>query len=585
MVLTVAVFMCALAACGKEGVKKLVTEVPTAPAPSAEATPVPTGTPTPAPTAVPTPTPSPTPTPVAFPEGYSDAEVIKKIQDEVENATLTYRREEVIKEGPDSLLSYSGAMSEKLAYDRILTYFDAEGTAKLMRYIDGDREVMRRLIGKDGVCISSDGTVSLETKNTTIPVTDETGRLIKQYEIRRNNVVQYWEYTYYENGNLKEAVEQEYPLEGYVFERREKISRYDENGRIVSVKEKTQSAQNIWIDKTEIDADGVTSGSQVSLNLGYRTETEYIYSEDGNLYRKTVSGDNGKEYKEEFRYEIDSKGRIWRIRKNLYIDGNPFPTNEFLTVFTYYSNGPVLAVEKTIYLPKEEKPVIAESEYVFLPGTELKKKLTTASGFSLEEFTEELLGYMSAQRNPSGIEEKELFTPIPYRGAKKYPAENGRYLLGVYENGQSLADLKEFPMNKLWNEKGRKEGKWFGPVYLFEGDCLTELYDSVGTWNEVKIKYDSKNRVKTISGESAGIIKTDYQYDSAGRLIRAERKETISYGYGGEQRYKLQYVYDNNGKLKKMSGEMTLQYSDPDGSPQNWKTLVTIEPYTGKGEE
>ena len=161
MVLTVAVFMCALAACGKEGVKKLVTEVPTAPAPSAEATPVPTGTPTPAPTAVPTPTPSPTPTPVAFPEGYSDAEVIKKIQDEVENATLTYRREEVIKEGPDSLLSYSGAMSEKLAYDRILTYFDAEGTAKLMRYIDGDREVIdaahKIITGDDALAECNEG--------------------------------------------------------------------------------------------------------------------------------------------------------------------------------------------------------------------------------------------------------------------------------------------------------------------------------------------------------------------------------------------------------------------------------------------
>lgn len=581
-----------LTACGKESGKGTPT-----PAESVQDTPtesltpsatMPAATSTPEPTAEPSPTPTPVPTldpnPPVLPEAYSDAELVKRIQEEVRNTSFAYRREEIRTEGEYFLLHNDNTLSNDKIYNRILSYYDENGKVKLERYLQDDTEVYRRLLGEDGLCLMWDGNAVLEGQVKEIYVGDKE-HPSEKYETRGASVVQYTTYTYYENGSPKEVTEQEFPLEGTGFERKETKTVYDENGRILSVKESAQKQIERQLDRCILQADGVLSYDVTTLRFGKTAETVYEYDESGNLVNRIIRGDNDKEWKVSYTYEKDDQGRVSNIRAVNYLDGNRYEINAREYTFLYYSNGPVLLRNKIVN-PAAEWSVIEEEGAVFLPGTEWQKKLETCSGLSCEELMNELSALTRAAESVGyNSTEAVLFTPNPYPVVKTFPKEEGRMLLGCFGDYSGLMELKEFPMNRMWDEQGYENITWFGGVYLFDGDLITRVISSNGTGSDLRIRYDSKKRFKTMTAASDGTIVWEYRYDSAGRISAAEKKSEYFYRGGGKGGYKLLYTYDGNGKLKKMTGELTaISYYESEKGTRTAMT-VTIEPYTGNGEE
>ena len=623
-----AVFVLALAACGKEenkeGTKKsdvtptVVTDTgavtPTGITATDALTPSPETTETP--TEVPTLTPWPRTTGAPVPAGYTDEELKKLAIEEADEVTFAYRAENEFKGLELSVLggffsSANTAFTEQ-KYDKVVSYFDADGEERLTRFYLNGTEVGSRSTGHFGTFDTIDGQVTYFSTYLPYTKTDEQGRIIVELKKETKVIYEYdtaglltrkSEYsgdelcneTLYKYDGSGQKTSEEYM--SYQIGEDDNCLLYAEkriysDGKLVREESFNESRTLNYYQYHRLSEDGLICGDLAELYYGAGSVTDYEYDKAGDLSSETVRNERNEEIlKKDYAYTQDEAGRITGVTITYTLNGKTADAKDIYEI-KYYDNGPVMVVPK---VEQGGKTVIDGGSYVFLPGEEITAMLKAGSGFSYNDFSNKVSQLLSWQWSVDSVIGNRFDRKL--KDIYLFPKAEGQYFYRFYTYGSGLnceelvTDLlgrKDFPLDEPLISLGDDYIYFSGYIYRFDGDRLTESYmNEGGDPGHRVLRYDEKGQLTGLTDtDFNGVATYEFYYDNAGHLIKTVQSiEAGAFPGVRNSHGVITYSYDASDKIIGITGDFDYTPTEYDPSISKYQQSYRYAAYTGNGND
>lgn len=625
VVMLTVLFVMLLSACGKEeskGGTKRSDVTPTgitatdALTPSPVTTEIPTATPTEAPTAAPTLTPWPRTTGAPVPNGYSDEELKALAIAEANEVTFAYRAVNEVKGLELSVLggfffSANIAFTDQ-KYDKVVSYFDADGEERLTRFYLNGKEVGSRSTGHFGTLDTIDGQVTYFSTYLPYKKTDDQGRII--VELKEGSKL-FYEYDTLGQLSCKREYsgdelsgETLYTYDGSGQKTSEESRSYyiglDENrmhyakkliysdGKLVREELFFEYGSTSYYQYNRLNEDGLICGDLTELYYGESYVTDYEYNKAGDLSSETVRNERNEEIiRKDYAYTQDEAGRITGVTVTYTLNGKTVDAKDIYEI-KYYNNGPVMVVPK---VEQGGKTVIDGGSYVFLPGEEITAMLKAGSGFSYDVFFNGVSQLLAWSRPIDSVIGNRFDQKL--KDMYLFPKTEGQYLYRFYTYGNGLnceelvTDLlgrTDFPLNETLISFGDDYIYFSGYIYRFDGDRLTESYICEGGGASHRVlRYDEKGQLTGFTDTGFDGEETyEFYYDNEGHLIK-----TVWSSDGGDYpgRSKdhgvITYSYDTAGKINGINGNFDYDGTDAVGNVQKYQQSYRYAAYSGNGND